>query len=92
MGDYCLLIWALLAMGGDFTLEHPLRSRVWSHPLLRSLGSLSNISTVTLDQSRFGLHPSDSPEARYRKPTKILGSPSTLWKLGRRHWVESYFA
>ncbi|CAK0821987.1 unnamed protein product, partial [Prorocentrum cordatum] len=57
-----------------WTIENPLRSALWDHPLVRPL-KLPQSVFVDLDMCEFGAH--------YRKPTGLLGAPPGLSQLHR---------
>ena len=72
IGATVLVMRALFETGGTFTLEHPLRSRIWTLKCFEAIMGWSGVRRTRIDQCEFGLSPGDAPSKRYLKPTYIL--------------------
>ena len=72
VGATILIMRALYETGGSFTIEHPLRSRIWSFKCFQAIMGWEGVQRSRIDQCEFGLAPGDAPHKRYLKPTFIL--------------------
>ena len=79
-------IYALIAVGAHFTIEHPEMSLLWSHPKMRQLIDSGLVHSITTDMCMHGLKspPEIQPVEYYKKPTRIVGTFPDLWRLARR--------
>ena len=72
IGATVLVMRALFETGGTFSLEHPLRSRIWGLKCFEAIMGWAGVGRTRIDQCEFGLAPGDAPSKRYLKPTYIL--------------------
>ena len=69
-------IYAIIAVGGHFTLEHPELSILWSDPRIFELVEAGVMQVVRTDMCAHGLRspPGIEPVEYYKKPSKVAGS------------------
>jgi hypothetical protein len=61
IGATVLVMRALFETGGTFSLEHPLRSRIWGLKCFEAIMGWAGVGRTRIDQCEFGLAPGDAP-------------------------------